>query len=161
MPALAAALAAAALVLVFTVPAAVNHIQDNRSDFTDPTHLAARQLVLLTADQRAALSYLASAPPGGVLAPGGLSLSVPGFTGHPAYSGHFMWQPAVNGSLTNSFFDPALRDPTGARRRAILSRSGVRYVIADCGAPASLARALAPVAHPVRRFGCLTVYARS
>ncbi|MDQ6605377.1 MAG: hypothetical protein M3Z06_02380, partial [Actinomycetota bacterium] len=119
-------------------------------------------LFRLNSDQAQALAYIDRAPrAGGVLAPPLLSMSVPAFTGRRTYAGHGQWQPAVNVALTNSFFDPGLGDPTGAFRRAILSRSGVRFVVADCNAPGALNRAIAPIARPVKRFGCVTVYETS
>jgi hypothetical protein len=44
-------------------------------------------------------------------------------------------------------------------RRAILRRTGASFVLVDCGAPGALVQAIAPIARPVRRFGCVTVYA--
>lgn len=148
-------------VALFTVPAAIYHAnasEDYRG--AGVSGLFARQLVWLSDDQAAALSYLNRDPrSGAVLAPWLLSMSVPGFTGRTVFAGHPMWQPAANAAIASSFFSPAIDDPTGATRRAILRRSGATFVLADCEAPASLARAIAPVARLVKRFGCVTLYA--
>jgi hypothetical protein len=61
--------------------------------------------------------------------------------------------------LDGAFFNPATRDPTGALHRAILRNSKAAFVVADCASVPSLGRDLAPIARPVRRFGCVTVYA--
>lgn len=145
----------------FTVPAAINQAQSVSGYFDHtPGGGVAQALLRLTPAQSDALAYLdRSRRPGGVLAPWLLSLSVPAFTDRSVYAGHMLWQPAANLAATTRFFDPALRDPTGAVRRAILARSQATFVLADCGAPPSLAHDLAPVARPVARFGCLTVYA--
>jgi hypothetical protein len=150
--------AAIAAIALFTVPAAYYHAQRVRYDFTLPSHADALGLQVLSPDQARALSYLAHAPSGGVLAPVTLSMSVPAMTGHPVYAGHFMWQPVANSVTAGAFFNPTLRDPTGSLRRAILRRSSARYVIADCAASPALRQAIAPVARPVARFGCVTVY---
>jgi hypothetical protein len=159
---LAAALAIGAI-LVFTVPGAVYHAQASADDLGNTaTDVASRQLLLLSDDQAAALSYLDHSPrPGAVLAPWFLSMSVPAFTGREAYAGHFMWQPPANASVATLFFSPTLSDPSGAMRRSILRKTGARFIIADCGAPPSLATAIAPIARAVKRFGCVTVYETS
>jgi hypothetical protein len=156
---LVAALALAG-VLVMTVPAAVYHATASLDYYhSDVAGAFARQLVWLSDDQAAALSYLSRTPqPGAVLAPWLLSMSVPGLTGRQAFAGHGMWQPSANVTEATAFFSPSINDPTGAFRRAILRHTRVRFVLADCSAPASLARAIAPIASLVVRFGCVTVY---
>lgn len=150
--------AAIAAIALFTVPAAYYHAQRARNDFTPRSHAGALGLQVLGPDQARALSYLAHAPPGGVLAPVTLSMSVPAMTGRPVYAGHFMWQPVANDVTAGTFFSPTLRDPTGRLRQSILRRSSARYVIADCAAPPAVRKAIAAVARPVARFGCVTVY---
>jgi hypothetical protein len=147
-----------ALIAIVTVPAAVYQANESTDYTSNPIALSA-QLLVLTADQAAALNYLDHAPrPGGVLAPWMLSMSVPGFTGRGVFAGHSQWQPPANASIATAFFSSTLKDPTGAVRRAILKRTKATFVIADCGAPRRLPRAIAPIAHPARRFGCVTVY---
>jgi hypothetical protein len=148
---------AVACVLVVVVPAVVYHVQGLGDDTADTIGgQIAQQQFRLTPGQSAALDYLARARrPGSVLAPWLLSVSVPGFTGREAYAGHLQWQPASHVSLDVQFYSSGL---SVALRRSILRRSGATFVIADCGAPAALARAIEPLAAPVRRFGCETVY---
>ncbi len=156
--------AAVALLLVFTVPAAVNEARDARGTFAKTLGGAlALQELRLTDAQAAAMTYLDHAQrSGGVLAPWLLAMSVPQFTDRPVFAGHQWWGPPSNLVLTNRFFDPSLRGPSAARlRRAILSQSKVAFVLADCGAPATLGADIAPIARPVKRFGCVTVYGTS
>jgi hypothetical protein len=160
VPARAGAGLAVAAVLAGVGPAAIFHAQGIHDDLT-PTlgGAVAQQQIRLTPGQAAAVSVLARTPGrGGVLAPWLLSMSIPGLTGHPVYAGHPQWQPPGNVAAASMFFDGSLRDPTGRVRRAILAASGVQFVLVDCGAPASLARSLAPVARPLGRFGCETAY---
>jgi len=154
------AAAAVAAILAVTAPAAEINATGVRDELGPSLAGAyAQALFSLTSEQAHALAYLDRAPrSGGVLAPWLLSLSVPAFTGREVFAGHGNWQPAANIALTTSFFNPGLRDPSGALRRAILTRTGARFVVADCNAPAALAWAIAPIAGPVRRFGCVTVY---
>jgi hypothetical protein len=151
---------AVAAVAAGCLPAAVLHAQDVRADLSGTVAGAlARQQFRLTADQAAAVAYLAHAPrSGGVLAPWLLSMSVPGLTGRTVYAGHPQWQPHAHVAVDGVFFDPGLNDPTGRLRRAILRSSRAVFVVADCHEPAQLAHALAPVTRPVRRFGCVAVY---
>jgi hypothetical protein len=156
---LAAPVSAAAL-LVFTVPAVVYHAQGLADDTSrTPRGAFAQALFRLTPQQAAALAYIGSVPrAGGVLAPWLLSMSVPELTGRGVYAGHQQWQPARNIATSEAFFDRKLNDPAGALRRAIVRRSRASFVLADCGAPADLGRAIAPLARPVKRFGCVIVY---
>ncbi len=155
LPAAVAALAAV------TVPTAVYHAQTFRDTFTTPSDAPALELQVISADQAAALRLIAHSPrAGGVLAPQYLAMAVPGLTGRATFAGHLMWQPSANNELAGQFYAPTLADPTGALRRAILVRSGAVFVIADCAAPRSLSRAITPLARPVRRFGCVTVFER-
>ena len=56
------------------------------------------------------------------------------------------------------FFDPNVKDPDGAFRQALVRQSNAAFVLSDCGAPAALTADIAPVARPVKRFGCVVVY---
>jgi hypothetical protein len=152
--------AAVAAVAVVTVPGAAYHAQSSASVLgSSVVDVAGRQLQILTDDQAAAFNYIDhSRRPGPVLAPWFLSLSVPEFTGRQAYAGHLMWQPPANVTAAGYFFSSTLVDPTGKLRRRILRQSRAAFVVADCGSPAAIARALAPVAHVAKQFGCLTVY---
>lgn len=158
-PRLAQGLAVAAIA-IGCVPAAVLHAQGVGESLQNTlTGALDRQLFSLTDDQASALAYLDRTPRrGGVLAPWYVSMAVPGLTGRAVYAGHPAWQPHINVPTASAFFDPALRDPTGALRRAILIRSGARFVLADCQLAAELTRQLAPLARPVRQFGCMTVF---
>jgi hypothetical protein len=149
------ALAVAALVL----PATVLHARDVPDDLKPGLvgSLALSEL-RLTDDEAAAMDYLQGAPgSGGVLAPQMLSLSVPAFTGRPVYIGHLMWEPASHVAVATAFFGAGRIG--ASQRRAILRATGARFVLAPCGTPAALGPELAPLARPVWRRGCVTVYA--
>lgn len=156
---LAAALALAAILAV-TVPSVIFHANSVRSDVgSTVAGGVAQQEFRLTAAESASFDYLDHAPrAGGVLAPWLLSLSIPGFTGRAVYAGHGDWQPSSHVALADEFFDRHLQDPGGSLRRSILERSGAAFVLTDCTAPEGLAQDLKPLAHVVRRFGCVTVY---
>ncbi len=155
--ALAPVLAAAAVLLV-TVPAAAYKGRQVWLDVSDPTHVFATELQVLSDDQAAVMRFIAqTGGNGGVLATTPLALSVPAFTGHPAYNGHFMWEPASQVAAASAFF--AAGTPP-AQRRAILRASGAEFVIVDCGTPPALAQAVAALAPPTARFGCMTVLRR-
>jgi hypothetical protein len=147
-------------ILAVTVPAAVRHAQGVRDQLTGGAAGSIDQaLMRLSPDQAQALAFLDRAPrSGGVLAPWLLSMSIPAFTGRETYAGHLQWQPPANLRLTTAFFDPALNDPRGVLRRAILRRTKASFIVADCHAPAAIARGIATIARPVRTFGCVTVY---
>ncbi len=115
-------------------------------------------MIRLTDDQAAALRFLDHDPrAGGVLAPQLLSLAVPEFTDRRVFVGHAYWEPAGRLLQAATFFAPgSSRERSG---RSILRASGARFVIGDCTAPASLGADLVPLARPVARFGCVSVYA--
>ena len=142
------------------VPAAVYHVTSSLDYYhSNAVGAFARPLVWLNDNQAAALSYLDRvSQPGAVLAPWLLSMSVPAFTDRQVFAGHPMWQPPGNVALDDTFFSALTSDPSGALRRSILLRSRARFVLADCGSPPSLARAIAPLARVVARFGCVTIY---
>jgi hypothetical protein len=148
-------------ILAFTLPGAVDHALSVRDDLSSRlTGAVAQQALRLTNHQAAALAYIDNAPrAGGVLAPWPLSLSVPEFTGRQTYAGHPMWEPRAHIALAGAFFDSKTRDPSGALHRALLRQSKATFVVAGCEAPAKLTSDIAPLADPVRRFGCVRVYA--
>jgi hypothetical protein len=159
----AAAPIAVAAVAAFAIPAAVYHAQSVNDDVATATAAGglALQQLRLTSYQAAALAYLDRVPRrGGVLAPWLLSMSVPGLTGREAFAGHLQWQPHSHVPMAEAFFNPLLNDPRGSFRRSILEQSKATFVVADCGTPAALGAAIAPIAHVAKRFGCVTVYER-
>jgi len=150
---------AIAAVAAITVPAAIFHAKTARDEFTDPTHAPFLKLQVLGPDDAAALRFIARSPvKGGVFAPQFLAMAVPGLTGHPTYVGHVMWQPLARTVQAGRFYSPALRDPGGTIRRAILRSSRARFVVTECGAPPALASAIAGLVEAVTRFGCVSVY---
>ena len=141
--------------LLFTVPAAINHLHDAWTPFSNPD---TQRLVGLDPAESRAMAYIASQPgAGGVIADPSLAMTVPGLTGHPAYAGHLMWRPANQLALATAFFAPG---SSSLARRMILKRSGSQFVLADCQDPRDLGAELAPLVTVVRSFGCVRVYER-
>jgi hypothetical protein len=158
LPALARAAAAAAAVLAVTVPAAAYKAQQVWDDVSNPSHAYIAGFEVLRDDQAAALRFIQRAGGrGAVLAADPLSLSVPAFTGHAAYNGHFMWETSSQVRAASAFF--AATTPS-AQRLSILRASGVEFVILDCGTPAVVGQVAAQVMQPAVRFGCTTVLRR-
>ena len=155
-----AALVAVLALAVFSAPGAIYEFNlTNGYASAGPAGTVARQLVILSPDRSAALTYLARLrTPGAVMAPWYLSMSIPGHTGRQVFAGHQQWQPAANVGLANSFYSSSPHDPTGRFRRAILERAQTRFVIVDASSPASLIRAIEPVTMPIAHFGGLTIY---
>jgi hypothetical protein len=153
-----AAAAAVAAVLLLTVPSLVDHFNGLPDNFANTSSGAiSRSMYRLTDDQADALRFLDRDPQrGAVLAPWLLSLSVPAFTDRPVYVGHLQWEPRGVLLAADTFFASQATVPPGTRR-AILAASKARFVLASCDS-SSLGSALAPVARPVARFGCVTVY---
>ena len=97
---------------------------------------------------------------GGVLAPAYLGTAVPAYTGRETWTGAGSWTP--------DFVDrsaEALRLFEGelprAEARALVRRSGARFLFSDCHDRADRARItslLADVVEPPRQFGCATVW---
>ncbi len=146
-----ARVALATCILAFTMPGLVKF-----ATRLAPTVRANDNLFWQTADEHAALDFLAHAEPrGGVLAPMNLSLAVPAFTDLDVWDGHKVWTPPDGRPAQAAAFFADQMPAAGARRFVLGTH--VRWVLADCpGASATIAR-LGPVIVRVRRFGCAEV----
>lgn len=159
IPVLGRTVVGGAAVLVMTVPAAAYLAQQAWNDVNNPNHAYVAGFEVLSNDQAAALDYIAHVKGrGGVLATAPLALAVPGFTGHPAFNGHFMWETNSQVAAINGFYGATT--PI-AKRRAILRSSGVQFLILDCRLPPVLGQAAAGLMKPVAHFGCTTVLRRT
>jgi hypothetical protein len=148
-------LGAILLVGLATVPATVNQL------------LTARRLVVplsgranfVTRDERRALDYLARDPqPGGVIARSYLGALVPGDTGRHTFVADCLWsEPDCNQRLVTvrSLFTGIL---SARDARRFVTRSGARFVLADCRPTTDLRRLLGPVVRSERGFGCARIY---
>jgi hypothetical protein len=122
-----------------------------------------------------ALEALDSDPrPGGVLATVYLGQLVPAWTGRETWAGHPSWTPnferrsrAARDLLEGAGAGRQLESGAGAGQsplarpalaRALVRRSGARFVLARCGEGAGLEGRLGPLVRRTRRFGCATLY---
>lgn len=95
--------------------------------------------------------------PGGVLTPAYLGAAVPAYAGRETWIGVFSWTPSFLGRERAALALFAGRlDPGEAR--ALVARSGARFLLVDCQGRAELADVVEGfTARPVR-FGCAAVY---
>lgn len=108
---------------------------------------------------RAALSYLErERVPGGVFARYYLGMAVPAFTGRATWVGEFTWTPdfLARQVSADGVIDGVLAP---AQARAVVVRSGARFVLRDCRSQANLRVLLGPLVGTEHHFGCAAVYA--
>jgi hypothetical protein len=125
-------------------------------EYVDP---AGGNANFITHDEHAALHYLAKNPDsGGVLTQFYLGEAVPGATGRQTFVGNCLWsEPNCFGRADAA--DALFRgQDTPSQARAVVSRSGARFLLASCVARANLQRALGELVVSTTRFGCATVY---
>jgi hypothetical protein len=116
------------------------------------------QPYLLEPGEQAAFDYLEHLDrPGGVLAPIYSGLMVPYQTGRETWVGQISWTPGYRSRVdaAEELFSGELDRDESVR---LVSRSGARFLFADCLERADLSAALRPYLASVRRFGCATVY---
>lgn len=112
----------------------------------------------LTDDDHAALAYLDHLKtPGGVLSRESIGMAVPAFTGRRTWVGEWTWTPDFNqrAELAEQALDGEM-PPSAAR--ALIAGSRARFVLADCGARAPIARMLGALVVSTHAFGCASVY---
>ena len=105
-----------------------------------------------------ALRFLDAAPePGGVLAPVYTGTVVPAHTGRETWIGAGSWTPNFEERrlATEGLFAGRVDRATAER---IVRDSGARWLLSDCHGRADIARLVAGVTEPPRRFGCATVW---
>ena len=144
--------AAAALVLLLTVPAAA---YDGK---TLGDNLGTDKLYVLRPDESRALGWLEAAPrPGPVLAPFVMASAVPPRTGRQTWAGHGVWSPGepVNALRAEQLFSGRARP---AEARSIVRASRAAFLLAGCEHRRDLRPLLRGTLGAVRRFGCATVY---
>ncbi len=113
----------------------------------------------ITHDEHAALHYLAENPdPGGVLSQFYLGEAVPGATARRTYVGNCLW--SEPGCFTRATAADALfrGQDTPAQARAVVTKSGARFLLSSCAHNVDLTRTLGRLIVDTRRFGCATVY---
>jgi hypothetical protein len=145
--------ALAALGTAATVVALAALVVDLRDNVDKPN-----SPVIVSADEGRALDFLAHSPtPGGVLATLRLGGVVPGSTGRQTWVGHRTWTPDAS---TRAHVAAVLfrgRMPA-AEARTVVSRSGARFVLAECGVRAPVRALLSGLADRVNGFGCVALY---
>jgi hypothetical protein len=137
-------------ILAFTIPGLINLAKGL------PSAIRGNQtLFFQTANEHAALTFLAHGPPGAVIAPMPLALEVPAFTDRQVWDGHQTWTPdPTRPAQAAAFFGGAM---AAAQARAFVLGTGVRWVLADCPTAEATLALLSPVLQHVRRFGCVAV----
>ena len=116
------------------------------------------QPYFLTDDEHDALRYLSeSGEEGGVLTTFYSGQAVPALTGRATWVGATSWTPDFDArqDAADRLFAGRL-DAAGAR--ALVRRSGARFLYSDCQGHPDITRLLGPVAGEPRRFGCAAVY---
>lgn len=137
-------------ILLFTVPGLAYYAKS----FPDAVR-GNRLLFFLPAPEHAALDFLArERRPGSVLAPLPLALTVPAFSGRGVWAGHQIWTPPSRSEQVGAFYAGAM---TATQAQALVTRTGVRWVLADCGTAPSIIAELAPLTATLNRFGCVAV----
>lgn len=127
------------------------------AELADAVRLA-RQPFFLEPGERDALRHLDALPePGGVLAPVYSGIVVPAYTGRETWVGAGSWTPDQprRAEQAEALFAGRL---DAATAKALVRRSGARYLLSDCHGRADVAALVAGVAEPPRRFGCATVW---
>ena len=117
-----------------------------------------RQPHFLTDGEHDALTALSrDKRPGGVLTPVYMGLLVPAYTGRETWVGAGSWSPDFNARQqeTENLFDGRL---SPAQARALVQRSGARFLLSDCHGRADITRTVAGFTDPPRRYGCATVW---
>jgi hypothetical protein len=116
------------------------------------------QPFFLEPDERDALRYLDALPePGGVLTPVYSGIVLPAYTGRETYIGAGSWTPDADRRREDAedLFGGRM-DTTEAR--ALVRRSGARFLYSDCHGRADIERIVRPFTDPPRRIGCAAVY---
>jgi hypothetical protein len=86
-----------------------------------------------------------------------MGLLVPAYTGRETWVGAGSWTPDfVRRSQRAEDLFAGRMSPAAAR--ALVRRSGARFLLSDCHGRADIARTLAGFTEPPRRFGCATVW---
>jgi hypothetical protein len=116
------------------------------------------QPFFLEPDEREALRYLESRPePGGVLTPVYSGIVLPAYTGRETWIGAGSWTPNADARREAAEHLFAGRMTT-AEARALVRRSGARFLYSDCHGRANIDRIVRPFTAPPKRIGCATVY---
>jgi len=140
---------AVAVAVVLIVPGTAYRLEQARDQIAE-----GRQPHVLKNGERDALAALDhDTRSGTVLAPAYLGPLVPAYTGRETWVGAGSWTPdlARRTAEAEALFSGRLAPD---RARALIRRSGARFLLADCQGRADLRR----LGLPARRYGCATVY---
>ncbi len=153
-PAWSSRAVALGVVALFCVPAVAMQLLIAHTSVRDPD--TRPYLVQGEAD---ALRALDDDPrPGGVLAPGPITLLVPGLTGREIWSSGLIWTPDAyqRSAQTQELFE---RRMPAAEARILVRGSGARFLLSDChGERPDLTHELSGLVARTRQFGCARLY---
>ena len=146
-------LAALALAFLLIVPGTAYRIDNIRAAVS-----VGRQPDFLTTGEHDALGALQRNPAkGGVLTPVYLGLLVPAYTGRETWVGAGSWTPdlVARQQQVEDLFAGKL---SPAAARALVKRSGARFLLSDCHGRANISRTVSGFTDPPQRYGCATVW---
>lgn len=153
-PVLSSRAAVLGAVALFCIPAAGMQLLIAHTSVRDPD----TRPYLLRGEADALHALDADPRPGGVLAPGPITLLVPGLTGREIWSSGLIWTPNAyqRSAETQRLFEGRLR-PGQAQR--LVGATGARFLLADChGVRPDLRPALGGLIARTREFGCARLY---
>ncbi len=145
--------AIAAAVLVLTVPATVDRLQEARDRINRNSGP-----YFLNPGERDALSYLDRLDtPGAVYAPVGMGQLIPARTGRHTSVGNLFWTPDYlrRRQYTDLLFQGRIAP---VATRAIVQSSQARFILAGCTGTTDLTPVLRGLVTSIEHFGCATVY---
>jgi hypothetical protein len=112
---------------------------------------------LLEPGEKRALDALEADPrPGAVLAPVSIGLLVPGLAGREVWSSGLGWTPHWT-QRARAVEQLVRGELPRAKARALVRRSGARFLLTDCGR-ADLRPILGPLVRETRELGCARIY---
>jgi hypothetical protein len=150
-----ARLVGALAVAVLTIPATV-YLMHVGASLAAPTPGNPN---FINANERNALRYLARDPQkGAVVTRFFLGTLVPGETGRSTYVGDCLWSEPECLSRAYQVQKLFNREMSDTEAQQFVRSTGARFFLADCSAPPTLSRQLAPLTVSVKRFGCAAVY---
>ena len=91
-----------------------------------------------------------------MLTPAYLGLLVPAYTGRETWVGAGSWTPDLT-ARQQQVEDLFAGKLTGGGR-ALVRRSGARFLLSDCHGRADISRTVSGFTAPPRRYGCATVW---
>jgi hypothetical protein len=146
-------LLAVALAFLLIVPGTAYRVDNIRAAVS-----VGRQPHFLTPGEHDALGALERDPAkGGVLTPVYMGLLVPAYTGRETWVGAGSWTPNLT-ARQQQVEDLFAGKLSRAQARALVKRSGARFLLSDCHGRANIDPVVAGFTEPERHYGCATVW---